>query len=411
MNILKRRFRSWWQVPRRAGDRIEHRQVTFLELFYDLVYVALIAELSHSLSSHIGWAGLGGFAFLFVIVWWAWLNGSLYHDTHGNNDIRTRVFTFLQMFTVVAMAIFVHDALGESSVGFALSYAAFQLILTFMWWRTGVYDPDHRPLSTPYSRTFLFATLLFIVSVFIPIPGRFYLWGVALILMLMVPTYLRMRRNPPQVQAQLDLSTNVSASLVERFGLFTIIVLGEVVIGVVTGVTEHHELNWLVGGTAFLGTIIAIGLWWVYFDLISHHRPQQNFKTVITWYYLHLPLTIGIVAVGASILNVVEHAGEHLPDEVRWLLLASIALTLITTALLTRTTQIIPEHQRVHHTGRRGLFISAILVFLLGFIPLNTIPLLSGTVLLLLMPIFFGLWVWVETVGTDDVTDEELVNE
>jgi len=94
MSILIRRFRSWWQPPRRAGDRIEHRQVSFLELFYDLVYVALIAELSHSLSSHIGWDALGGFAFLFVIVWWAWLNGSLYHDIHGNNDMRTRVFTF-----------------------------------------------------------------------------------------------------------------------------------------------------------------------------------------------------------------------------------------------------------------------------------------------------------------------------
>jgi len=411
MNILKRRFRSWWQVPRRAGDRIEHRQVTFLELFYDLVYVALIAELSHSLSSHIGWAGLGGFAFLFVIVWWAWLNGSLYHDTHGNNDIRTRVFTFLQMITVVAMAIFAHDALGESSVGFALSYAAFQLILTYMWWRTGVYDPDHRPLSTPYSRTFLFATLLFIVSVFIPIPGRFYLWGVALILMLMVPTYLRMRRNPPQVQAQLDLSTNVSASLVERFGLFTIIVLGEVVIGVVTGVTKHHELTWMVGLTAFLGTLIAIGLWWIYFDLISHHPPQRNFKSVIKWYYMHLPLTIGIVAVGASILNIVEHIGEHLPAEVRWLLLMATALTLLTTALLTRTTQILPEHQRVHNIGRRGLFISATLIILLGFISLDTVPLLSLITLLLLMPIFFGLWAWVETVGTDDITDEELAVE
>ena len=80
MNILKRGFRLWWQEPRRAGDRIKHRQVTFLELFYDLVYVALVAELSHSLSNQIGWARLGKFAFLFVIVWWAWLNGSLYHD-------------------------------------------------------------------------------------------------------------------------------------------------------------------------------------------------------------------------------------------------------------------------------------------------------------------------------------------
>jgi low temperature requirement protein LtrA len=68
-----------------------------------------------------------------ITIWWAWFNGSSYHDLHGNNDIRTRVFTFSQMFSVVAMAVFAHDAPGEVSVGFALSYAAFQLILTYLW--------------------------------------------------------------------------------------------------------------------------------------------------------------------------------------------------------------------------------------------------------------------------------------
>jgi low temperature requirement protein LtrA len=150
MRIIIRRFRDWWQPPRKAGERLERRQVTFLELFYDLVYVVLIAQLSHALAGHISLAGLVSFAFLFIIVWWAWLNGTTYHDLHGNNDIRTRVFTFAQMLSVVAMAIFAHDALGETSVGFALSYAAFQLILTYLWWRTGVHDPDHRPLSRPY---------------------------------------------------------------------------------------------------------------------------------------------------------------------------------------------------------------------------------------------------------------------
>ena len=76
--LEKINLRLWWQPPRRASDRPE-RQVTFLELFYDLVYVVLIAELSHSLSAHIGWEGLGKFAFLFVVVWWAWLNGTTYH--------------------------------------------------------------------------------------------------------------------------------------------------------------------------------------------------------------------------------------------------------------------------------------------------------------------------------------------
>ena len=129
---------------------------------------------------------------------------------------------------------------------------------------------------------------------------------------------------------------------------------------------------------------------------------------VFIWLYLHLFLTIGITAVGASVLNVVKHAGEPLLEEVRWLLLVATAMTLVTTALLTRTTQILPEHQRVHDIGRRGLFISALLIVALGFIPVDTIPLLSIIVLLLLLPVFFGLRVWVETVGTDEVTDEEL---
>jgi hypothetical membrane protein len=84
------------------------------------------------------------------------------------------------------------------------------------------------------------------------------------------------------------------------------------------------------------------------------------------------------------------------------LLIAATSLTLISTALLTRTTQILPEHQRVHQIGRQGLFISAILIVLLGFIPLETIPLLAAIAALLLLPVFFGVRVWVETIGKDD---------
>jgi low temperature requirement protein LtrA len=245
MNIFKSRFRVWWQPPRRAGDRIEHRQVSFLELFYDLVYVALVAELAHSLSRNISWEGVGGFVFLFVIVWWAWLNGSLYHDLHGNQDIRTRVFTFLQMFTVVSMSVFVHDALGETSTGFALSYGVFQLILSYMWWRTGVYDEAHRPLTRPYVASYLLSTLLFTCSIFVAAPVRFYLWCVALLLSLLAPLYWRLRRVSPEIQAQMDLSTNVSNSLVERFGLFTIIVLGEVIIDI-DGYSGHVDCDWIM---------------------------------------------------------------------------------------------------------------------------------------------------------------------
>ena len=389
------RFRRWWQPPRPANKHPEDRRVTFLELFYDLVYVVIIAELSHALAGNISLAGIGAFVFLFVIVWWAWFNGAMYHDLHGNNDIRTRVFTFLQMLTVAAMAVFAHNAIGEGSMGFALAYAAFHLILTWLWWRTGVYDLNHRPLAQPYSSTFLITSILFILSIFLPPPWRFMLWILALLLDLALLIVLVQSRNAA-IQAQLSRLTLISPSAVERFGTFTIIVLGEVIVGVVSGVAAHPHLSWLAGGTAFFGMLIAIGLWWIYFDIVSGRPPIRRMPQTLAWIYLHLPVTMGISTVGASILNVVEHTGEPLPNEVRWLLVGAIATVLIGTALIVKSLNI-PENQRsLYQTGARVGFTAGILVLLVGLTPISTIPLLLTLIVLLLAPVFFGILVWIK---------------
>jgi len=266
------RFRRWWQPPRPASNRPEERRVTFLELFYALVYVVIISVLSHALAEQITLTGIGTFVFLFIIVWWAWFNGAMYHDLHCNNDIRARVFTFLQMFTVAAMAVFVHNAIGEGSVGFALAYAAFHLILTWLWWRTGVHDPNHRPLSQPYSRTFLITSALFIVSIFVPAPWRFVLWVLSLLIDLSLLSLLWINTNTA-IREEINRIVLISPSAVERFGLLIIIVLGEVIVGVVSGVAEHPHLSWQVGGIAALGMMIAIGLWWIYFDFVAGRPP------------------------------------------------------------------------------------------------------------------------------------------
>ena len=396
MNSIYRNFRRWWQPPRNIAEREAHRQVTFLELFYDLVYVVLIAELTHALAEHIDLEHLANFAFLFVLVWWAWLNGTTYHDIHGNNDIRTRVFTFLQMFSVAAMAVFAHNALGDGSIGFALSYATFQLILTYLWWRTGVHDPNHRPLSQPYTFAFLINTALFFISVFVPAPLRFYLWGLATLIALCLPLVIfRLGGNNPQVQTQIDLSTTATPSLVERFGLFTIIVLGEVIVGVVQGVAGHHDLSLIVGGIAALGMVIAIGQWWLYFDFISHRIPKPGVKLLLIWMYTHLPLTIGIATTGAAILNVVENVGEALPIEVRWLLVATISVSLASIAILIFTVQVQPNEGRTHRIGQIAMVVSAILIAALGLTGLEPIQLLIAIVLLMITPLLVGFLSWV----------------
>ncbi len=404
MGVIRRNFRRWWQPPRNIRDREAERSVTFLELFYDLVYVVLVAELAHAMAADVSLGSIGRFAFLFVIVWWAWFNGSIYHDLHGNNDVRTRIFTFLQMGCVAAMAVFAHNAMGEGAAGFALSYAAFTLILMYLWWRTGVYDPAHRPLSRPYVIGYLLASLLLVGSVFVAEPVRFYLWGIAVVVPVFLPLYtFNLGRNNADIQAQIDLSTTASPSLVERFGLFTIIVLGEVIVGAVQGLAEHHHLTWEVGITAALGMVIAIGTWWVYFDFISHHLPRPGLQMVFSWLYLHLPMTMGIVGIGAAVLNVVEHAEEGLPDDVRWLLVGAIGLALVCIAFLMRTIQVPEELSEAYRRGSFVTFAAGLIILLLGNSQIGIIPLLIFIIVLMLTPVVYGIKVWVGLLDREEI--------
>jgi low temperature requirement protein LtrA len=400
---ITRNFRKWWQPPRRTSDREEERTVTFLELFYDLVYVVVIAELSHGLAGHIGLRGLSEFAMLFMLVWFAWLNGAIYHDLHGNNDIRTRVFTFLQMFTVAAMAVFAHHAFGDGSVGFALSFAAYQLIITYLWWRTGVHDPLHRPLARPFVFTYLLSTMIFLLSALVSPPWRFYLWGMGTLLSVLMPLVSFMRRpSDPEVLAEHERSMRPSPSIVERFGLFTIIVLGEVIVGVVRGVAGHHHLTWAVGATGALGMLLAIGIWWLYFDFVSRHMPFDGLRSG-AWIYLHLFMTLSIVATGAAVLNVVEHVGESMPADVGWLLVGAVAATLICIALLMGTLQLQPRYLPLYRRAAMVTAVSAALSLLAGLLPLEAIPLLTILAVLMLLPVFYGFKVWVVVFGAEEV--------
>jgi low temperature requirement protein LtrA len=206
------------------------------------------------------------------------------------------------------------------------------------------------------------------------------------------------------VRAEVERGLVLSPAIVERFGLFTIIVLGEVIVGVVQGLTGHHDFTWLVGATAVLGMLIAIGLWWVYFDFVSHRPPIIMRTTVAGWIYAHLFMTMGIAATGAAVLNVVEHAGEPLSFELRWLLVGAIALALICIALMMRAIQISEQYRPMYRTGGIVTLVSGLLILFLGFTGLSTIPLLIILVLLMLTPVFYGLKVWIQVLGAEEIS-------
>src|SRR5262245_18619074 len=396
-------FRRIWQPPGRYADRALDRRVTFLEVFFDLVFVVVISQLGHHLATHASWAGVGWYVFLFYAVWSSWLNGTLYYDLHTTNDVSVRIFTFAQMLAVAVMAVFIGNVPGEGTEGFALAYAANTLILVVLWFRTGLHDPSHRPGSVPYSTGYLVSTVLFTASVACEGPVVYWLWAIALASQVIGWVVGMHRWTPPETQ-QGEAIITTTPSLIERMGLFVIIVLGEVIVGAVSGMADLHPLDTHGIVVGLLGVVVAIGLWWIYFDLISHRSPVPRRTQV--WLNLHFPLVVAIAAGGAGVLNTIEHESGALPDPVRWLLVGSLAAALLSIALISWTLQIRADQPEIYRTVDVVLVASAVLCLGVGLTDWAAKGSLGAMVVLLLAPVAVGVVVWLKH-SEPDVIDLE----
>jgi low temperature requirement protein LtrA len=365
--------------------------VTFLELFFDLVFVVLVSQLAQHLAADPTWAGVGWFAFLFYAVWTSWINGTFYYDLHGTNDISVRVFTFAQMLTVAVMAVFAGDVPGHGAAGFAIAYGLNSLLLAIIWFRTGLHDPSHRSASNPYSAAYLLGGALFISSAAVGEPAAYLMWGVALLVESLGYVYSTNRWQPPETQ-QGEATISATPSLIERMGLFVIIVLGEVIVDAIDGMADINPLE--VDGViiGLLGVLVAIGLWWIYFDLVSHNAPVSRLTQ--TWLYLHFPLLIAVAAGGAGVLNTVEHVAEPVPESVRWLLVGSLALAVVSVVALTLTLEMRAKHPEVYRMSGWTMLASAALMLAVGTTDWGAKGTLEALVVLLLAPVIVGTVVW-----------------
>ncbi|MEO8084994.1 MAG: low temperature requirement protein A [Ardenticatenales bacterium] len=382
--------RRLWQVPSNAFERRKRaRRIEFLELFFDLVFVVLVSQLAHRLAESPSWSGVGWFAFLFLAVWASWTNGTVYHDSHGTDDLSIRVFTFGLMLSVAFMAVFVGHVPGNGAAGFALAYAANSALLTILWYRTGFHDRAHRVYSYPYAAAYVAATGLFCVSVAVRAPMMYWLWAAALTLELAAAI--------PSIRLwQLGGDHTIATpSLIERLGLFVIIVLGEVVAGAVNGMAHHDTVTAEVAVVGLLGILVAIALWWLYFDGISHRHPSATRQ--FAWTYLHFPLVLGIAAAGAGVLVLLQQL-DHLSAQGRWLLVGSVALSLAMNVAITRTLDARLENPRLYGTNAIASAVSIVLMLLVGTSSLGSMGTLGVVVAVLFGTIGVNLAAWVRTV-------------
>jgi low temperature requirement protein LtrA len=282
------------------------RKVTWLELFFDLIFVAAVSQVAEPLREHYTLAGLLRFAPLFVLIWWAWMGHTVFSTRFDTDDVIQRGLTFVQMFAVAVMAANATDALdSRSSAGFAAAYASVRFVLVAQYFRAR-YVLEARPLATGYFVGHGTAAILWLVSAFVPAPERFWIWGVAFAVDLGTP-WLAL---PHSVKVPPD-----AAHLPERFGLFTLILLGESVVAVMQGMESQEDWTPAAATSAFLGMGISFLLWWWYFDGASaaSEQPVRNKWDAVRfhiWSYAHFPLYLGIVVAGVGVQRIVTAASR-----------------------------------------------------------------------------------------------------
>lgn len=295
-----------FQPPKLRREECEdgERRATWLELFFDLIFVVAIAQLAHNFNEDFNFMGLVKLGILFIPVWWCWI-GATFYDTRFNNDgLVDRLITLSQMAIAASIAANIHHGLDSSSVGFALSYIAFRGVLICQYLHAGYHVPQAKPLTSWYAIGFTISIVFWLTSTFVPLPWRFMLWGIGLIVDFATPLTAgeRVANVPPNM-----------AHTTERIGLFTIIVLGESIVAVVGGVSE---IGWtpISMAIALLGLSIAFSFWWMYFDTVDESPLQAMRKgdmvVALTWLYSHLPLAVGLTATGVGVEKMI-HGLEH----------------------------------------------------------------------------------------------------
>jgi low temperature requirement protein LtrA len=321
------------------NNKNEERHATWLELFYDLVFVVTISQLSHYLFHDVSLSNFFGFLFLFIPVWWSWVGTAFFATRFYSDDIKHRLLLLLQMGGAGAMAVNISGAFSNTFSGFALSYAFMRLILVIEYVRVfRVTTTNHitskslpNPLIKRYIVGFSIAAIIWLISAFIPITEtRFVLWVIGLIVDFATPITagkLHSRFAP-------DIS-----HLPERMGLFTLIVLGEAIAGIITGMTAQV---WDVYSVvvASLGLCISFSLWWLYFDSsgrlpIHILKEKGNIAIYYIWLYTHFPLVVAITAVGVGIRRLVS-SDQHsaLANSDLWLICGSVSMSLISQGIL-----------------------------------------------------------------------------
>jgi low temperature requirement protein LtrA len=298
----------------------EEQRATTLELFYDLVFVFAVTQVSHLLLDHLTWKGAGQAALVLLVVWWAWNYTTWVTNELDPESVAVRLLLIGIMLASLLMAVAIPDAFGDRALLFAGCYVAIQVgrhtFLTFAAAEAGTIE---RLRAARILTWFVAAGVLWIAGGIAEGSTRTLLWLAALAIDYGAPLVVFWVPGLPRV-AESDWNVEVS-HFAERFQLFMIIALGESI--VITGATTAGLDLDIARVTAFaLAFLATAAMWWLYFNYVARIAARRlelaanRTKLARDGYtYLHVVMIAGVIVSAVGDELVIAHPNDVLPGE------------------------------------------------------------------------------------------------
>jgi low temperature requirement protein LtrA len=285
-------------IPKTCSAREIHiRRPGWTELFFDLVFAAAIAQLSGPLGHDYSVYGIGRFAFLLALVFLAWFGYTSFSTKFGVDDVVERVLIVAQIFLVAVMAANATDALSSrDAAGFGAAYGGVRAILAVQYARV-VRSPNAERFVRQRIVGLLLSGILWTVSALFPVPERYIGWTLALLLDI---------GNSWPASRTTTVSPPGATHFPERFGLLTIILLGEFVASVLRGIESQMGWSFLAASAAVLSLGLGFAIWSCYSDgamgwEARHVRSYRDVVRLRGWIALHFALFLGIGVLGVGV--------------------------------------------------------------------------------------------------------------
>ncbi|HVQ10181.1 MAG TPA: low temperature requirement protein A [Allosphingosinicella sp.] len=380
----------------RSRDGDHEERVGFVELFFDLVFVFAVTQVSHSLIVHPDPLGFVEAAILFVAIWWVWVETAWVTNWLDVSHLEVRLLLFALMGAALIMSISLPEAFGGRALVFALAYVAIQLGRhAFMLLALVRHNRDNfRNFVRIIIWSLAEAPFWILGALQDELGARMVLWGGALVLLNFGPVVGF--RVPGLGRSETRTWDIEGHHFSERCGLFIIIALGEsiLVTGAAFGETAWSWATTAAFASAFLGTL---AMWWLYFDVGAERAARRLAQDKdpgrmarLAYTYFHIPIVAGIIVTAASDEMAVTHPGGHASNAAIACLLGGPALYLFGNLIFKRTSN---RYFPLSHMVGLGI-LAAILPFAGYLTPL--VLSLAATVTLVLV----AGWEWVSLRGT-----------